>query len=119
VERSVGIAASRPAAACDGGSLHGGDRAGLAIAQLAPQNDAPMNASTGTRPDATGACAATNAATLAARSRSVPDSPGAIPNSESAQRVQRDSDAQRPAEHAPSVRCALVRARTCAAVARA
>lgn len=90
----------------------------IGITQRDPQNDAPKKASNGTRPDAIGACAATKAAMTAARSRSVPPPRGDTPKSNSAHRVQRRSDAQRVADAAPTVFCVLVRARTCAAVAR-
>lgn len=114
----IAIARARRAGPGCGGYVDGGDRADIDSTQPGRQNIAPKNASTGTGPAATAACAATKAATFAARSRIVPCSPGAMPNSVSAHRVQRRSEAHRVADAAPIAFAVLVRDRTCAAVAR-
>lgn len=118
VERSVVTPRARCAGARCGGHVDGGDLCDIDITQRDPQYDAPKKASSGTGPNAIGVCAATKLAMTAARSRSVPTPRGATPKSDSAHRVQRRSDAQRVADAAPTVFCVLVRARTCAAVAR-
>lgn len=90
----------------------------IGIAQRGAQNAAPKKASTGTAVVAIDACAATNAAIWAARSRVVPSSDGAKPKSATAQRVQRGRDGQRFADAAPIVLAVLVFDRVAAAVAR-
>lgn len=69
----------------------------------------------GTGPVENGACEATNAATRAARSRTVPRAGTSQPKSERAHRVQRASDAQRVAEAEPILFAVLDRSRTAAA----
>ena len=54
----------------------------------------------------------------AARSRNVPRSAGVVPKSLSAQRVQRNNDAQRVADAAPTCLAVLLRARVAVAVIR-
>lgn len=88
------------------------------VTQSGWQNAAPQKASMGTGPIEIGAFEATKAATRAARSRTVPTSPGATPKSASEDRVQRFSDAQRVADAEPIALAVLVRSRTNTAVAR-
>src|SRR5690606_27977523 len=102
----------RRTGAGSGGLGGGGARALIGIAHRGWQNAAPKKASQGTEPVASGACAATNAATRAARSRIVPSSAGPTPKSASAQRVQRRSAAQRVAGVASHCLAACVRARS-------
>jgi hypothetical protein len=91
---------------------------GIDVTQRGRQNEAPWKASSGTGPAEIGACAATKLTMRAARSRSVPCSPAAVPKSLSAERVQRNNDAQRVADAAPTRLAVLLRARVAAAVIR-
>ncbi len=59
MEQSVVTTGARRAGAGCGGYGDGGDLADIDITQRDPQNDAPKKASSGTRPVANGACAAT------------------------------------------------------------
>jgi hypothetical protein len=112
VERIGLTVRGRRAGAGSGGQAIGGDLADTDVTQSGRQNAAPKKASRGTGPATTGAFDAMKAAIRAARWRTVPPSPGAIPKSTSAHWVQRRSDAQRVAEEAPTVLAVLVRART-------
>lgn len=112
MERIGLTARARRAGADSGGQAIGGDLADIDVTQSGRQNAAPKNASNGTGPVTIGVFDAMNAAIRAARSRTVPRSPGVTPKSASAHCVQRRSDAQRVAEEAPTVLAVLVRART-------